>query len=185
MKNMDNPLFLLCFLYGIILVGSIIMLVYVKFIKSDKSMTLEESIQKLKNLSVRVKEQYNEIHESCLEAEENRLLYERWMNTRSEIIRQKLHDGIVKGNKKWEQLLCLFPSPDKPFDIDDVKDDALKSCIQEIERLEAEDHELFSYILKTFKSEEERIIIKDYLSVRFPRLGKKENKVNNKKNCKL
>ena len=88
---------------------------------------------------------------------------------------------LVNGNKKWEQLLYLFPSPDKPFDIEDVKDDALKSCIQEIERLETEDHELFSYILKTFNSEGEKIIIKEYLSVRFPRLGKKENKVNNNK----
>lgn len=45
--------------------------------------------------------------------------------------------------------------------------------MQEIERLETEDHELFSYVLDTFKSEEDdRKILKDYLAVRFPRFAK-------------
>lgn len=138
-------------------------------------MTLQESIQRLKDINQQSKALSKRINEDCLHSEENQMLYERWLNTRSEIIRHRLCDGISKGYKEWEQFLDLFPSPDKPFDIEDVKDDMLKSCIQEIERLEVEDHELFSYILKTFKSkEDDRMIIKDYLAIRFPRLGKKK-----------
>ena len=100
------------------------------------------------------------------------MLYERWLNTRFEGVRQKIRQEIANGEKKWEELLEFFPIPDKPFDINDVEDEELKSYILEIERLEAEDHELFSYVLNTFKSKEDyRMIIKDYLAIRFPRLG--------------
>lgn len=136
-------------------------------------MTLQESIQRLLEISNQRKELTKKIKENYLHSEENALLYERWFNTRFERVRQKIRKEIANGEKKWEEYLELFPYPDKPFDINDVKDDEFKSCIQEIERLETEDHELFSYALNTFKSEEDgRKILKDYLAVRFPRLAK-------------
>lgn len=135
-------------------------------------MTLQESLQRLLGISNRRKELTKKIKENCLHAEKNSMLYERWLNTRFEGVRQKIRQEIANGEKKWEELLEFFPIPDKPFDINDVEDEELKSCILEIERLEAEDHELFSYVLNTFKSkEDDRMIIKDYLAIRFPRLG--------------
>ena len=107
---------------------------------------------------------YNKIHKEYLHAEENKKLYERWLNTRSEKLRQELN-----GDKKWEQYLELLPHPDKPFDINDVKDEKFRACIQEVEKLEDEDHKLFSYILDTFESKEDKKIIKEYLSTRFTR----------------
>ena len=102
------------------------------------------------------------MHEEYLHAEENKKLYERWLNTRSEKLRQEL-----SGEKKWEKYLELLPLPDKPFDINDVKDKEFRACIQEVEKLEDEDHRIFSYILDTFNSKEEMKIIKEYLSERF------------------
>lgn len=137
-------------------------------------MTLQESIQRLLEISNQRKEQTKKIKENYLHTEENDMLYERWLNTRFEGVRQKIRQEIANGKKKWEEFLEFFPLPDKPFDINDVEDEEFKSCILEIERLETEDHELFSYVLKTFKSkEDDRIIIKDYLAIRFPMLGKK------------
>lgn len=135
-------------------------------------MTLQETLQRLLEISNQRKELTKKIKENCLHAEKNGMLYERWLNTRFEGVRQKIRQEIANGEKKWEELLEFFPIPDKPFDINDVEDEELKSCILEIERLEAEDHELFSYVLNTFKSkEDDRMIIKDYLAIRFPRLG--------------
>lgn len=125
-------------------------------------MTLQESIQKLKDIALQIDMLYQRIHESHLYTEENKKLYERWLNTRNETIRQEL-----RGEKKWEEYLELLPHPDKPFNINDVKDEELKSSIQEIERLETEDYKLFSNILDTFETEEDKKIIKEYLSIRF------------------
>ncbi len=132
-------------------------------------MTLQESIQKLKDIAHQSDVLYNKIHEEYLHSEENKKLYERWLNTRSEKIRQRIHDEIAIDEKKWEQFLELFPLPDKPFDINDVKDEEFRSCIIEVERLEAEDHRIFSSILDTFDSKEDKKIIKEYLSERFSR----------------
>ena len=127
-----------------------------------KVMTLQESIQKLKDIAHQSDMLYNKMHEEFLHSEENRKLYERWLNTRGEKIRQELC-----GEKKWEQYLELLPHPDKHFDINDVKDEKFRACIQEVERLEAEDHKLFSSILDTFDSKEDKKIIKENLSTRF------------------
>ena len=127
-----------------------------------KVMTLQESIQKLKDIAHQSNALYQKIHEEYLHSEENKKLYERWLNTRGEKIRQEL-----SGEKKWEQYLELLPHPDKPFDINDVKDKEFRACIQEVEKLEDEDHRIFSYILDTFNSKEEMKIIKEYLSERF------------------
>lgn len=136
-------------------------------------MTLQESIKRLLEIPGQRKELTSKIKENHLHTEENQILYERWINMKGEAIRQKLCDKIVDGDKRWEELMELFPAPDKLFKIDDVKDEGLKFCIQEIERLDKEDHELFSYALNTFESEEDgRKYLKDYLAVRFPRLAK-------------
>lgn len=136
-------------------------------------MTLQESIQRLLEIPNQRRELTSKIKENHLHTVENQILYERWINMKGEVIRQKLCDKITDGDKRWEELLELFPSPDKPFEIDDVKDEGLKICIQKIEKLDKEDHELFSYALNTFKLEEDgRQILKDYLAVRFPRLAK-------------
>lgn len=127
-----------------------------------KVITLQESIQKLKDIAHQSDMLYNKMHEEFLHSEENRKLYERWLNTRGEKIRQELC-----GVKKWEQYLELLPHPDKPFDINDVKDEKFRACIQEVEKLEDEDHKLFSSILDTFDSKEDKKIIKEYLSTRF------------------
>lgn len=127
-------------------------------------MTLQESIQKLKDIAHQSNALYQKIHEEYLHSEENKKLYERWLNTRGEKIRQEL-----SGEKKWEQYLELLPHPDKPFDINDVKDKEFRACIQEVEKLEDEDHKLFSSILDTFDSKEDKKIIKEYLSTRFTR----------------
>lgn len=127
-----------------------------------KVITLQESIQKLKDIAHQSDMLYNKMHEEFLHSEENRKLYERWLNTRGEKIRQELC-----GEKKWEQYLELLPHPDKPFDINDVKDEKFRACIQEVEKLEDEDHKLFSSILDTFDSKEDKKIIKEYLSTRF------------------
>ena len=129
-----------------------------------KVMTLQESIQKLKDIPHQSNALYQKIHEEYLHSEENKKLYERWLNTRGEKIRQEL-----SGEKKWEQYLELLPHPDKPFDINDVKDKEFRACIQEVEKLEDEDHKLFSSILDTFDSKEDKKIIKEYLSTRFTR----------------
>ena len=129
-----------------------------------KVMTLQESIQKLKDIAHQSNALYQKIHEEYLHSEENKKLYERWLNTRGEKIRQEL-----SGEKKWEQYLELLPHPDKPFDINDVKDKEFRACIQEVEKLEDEDHKLFSSILDTFDSKEDKKIIKEYLSTRFTR----------------
>jgi hypothetical protein len=129
-----------------------------------KVMTLQESIQKLKDIAHQSDVLYNKIHEKHLHAEENKKLYERWLNTRGEKLRQELN-----GEKKWEQYLELLPHPDKPFDINDVKDEEFRARIQEVEKLEDEDHKLFSSILDTFDSKEDKKIIKEYLSERFSR----------------
>lgn len=136
-------------------------------------MTLQETIQRLLEIPHKRKELTSKIRKDHLHTEENQILYERWINMKGEDIRHKLCDKIADGDKRWEELLELFPSPDKPFKIDDVKDEGFKFCIQEIERLDKEEHELFSYALETFKSEEGgRKLVKDYLTVRFPRLAK-------------
>lgn len=127
-----------------------------------KVMTLQESIQKLKDIAHQSDVLYNKMHEEYLHAEENKKLYKRWLNTRGEKLRQEL-----SGEKKWEKYLELLPHPDKPFDINDVKDEKFRSYIQEVEKLEDEDHRIFSYILDTFNSKEEMKIIKEYLSERF------------------
>ena len=129
-----------------------------------KVMTLQESIQKLKDIAHQSNALYQKIHEEYLHSEENKKLYERWLNTRGEKIRQEL-----SGEKKWEQYLELLPHPDKPFDINDVKDKEFRACIKEVEKLEDEDHKLFSSILDTFDSKEDKKIIKEYLSTRFTR----------------
>lgn len=129
-----------------------------------KVMTLQESIQKLKDIAHQSNALYQKIHEEYLHSEENKKLYERWLNTRGEKIRQEL-----SGEKKWEQYLELLPHPDKPFDINDVKDKEFRACIQEVEKLEDEDHKLFSYILDSYNSKEDKKIIKEYLSTRFTR----------------
>lgn len=137
-------------------------------------MTLEESIQRLLEISNQRKELTKKIKENHFHIEENQILYERWLSTRFERVRQKICEDIANGKGKWKEFLDIFPIPDKYFDIKDVQDEELKSCIQEIERLETEDHELFSYVLNTFKSDEDdRMIIKEYLAVRFPGLAKK------------
>ena len=129
-----------------------------------KVMTLQESIQKLKDIAHQSDVLYIKMHEEYLHAEENKKLYKRWLNTRGEKLRQEL-----SGEKKWEQYLELLPHPDKPFDINDVKDKEFRACIQEVEKLEDEDHKLFSSILDTFDSKEDKKIIKEYLSTRFTR----------------
>ena len=129
-----------------------------------KVMTLQESIQKLKDIAHQSDVLYIKTHEEYLHAEENKKLYKRWLNTRGEKLRQELN-----GDKKWEQYLELLPHPDKPFDINDVKDEKFRACVQEVEKLEDEDHKLFSYILDTFESKEDKKIIKEYLSTRFTR----------------
>ena len=132
-----------------------------------KTMTLQESIQKLNDIAHLSDVLYQRIHENHLHDEENKKLFERWLNTRSEKLRQRILYEIEIDEKKWEQFLNLFPLPDKPFDINDVKDKEFKSCIQEIEKLEKEDYRLFSDILDTFDSKEDKKIIKEYLSLRF------------------
>lgn len=127
-----------------------------------KDMTLQESIQKLKDIADQSDVLYIKMHEEYLHAEENKKLYKRWLNTRSEKLRQEL-----SGEKKWEKYLELLPHPDKPFDINDVKDEKFRSYILEVEKLEDEDHKLFSSILDTFNSKEDKKIIKEYLSERF------------------
>ena len=127
-----------------------------------KVMTLQESIQKLKDIAYQSDVLYNKMHEEFLHSEENKKLYERWLNTRGEKLRQEL-----SGEKKWEQYLELLPHPDKPFDINDVKDKEFRACIQEVERLEAEEHRTFSYILDTFNAKEEKKMIKEYMTERF------------------
>lgn len=127
-----------------------------------KDMTLQESIQKLKDIADQSDVLYIKMHEEYLHAEENKKLYKRWLNTRSEKLRQEL-----SGEKKWEKYLELLSHPDKPFDINDVKDEKFRSYILEVEKLEDEDHRIFSYILDTFNSKEEMKIIKEYLSERF------------------
>ena len=129
-----------------------------------KVMTLQESIQKLKDIADQSDVLYIKMHEEYLHAEENKKLYKRWLNTRSEKLRQEL-----SGEKKWEQYLELLPHPDKPFDINDVKDEEFRTCILEVEKLEDEDHKLFSYILDSYNSKEDKKIIKEYLSTRFTR----------------
>ena len=130
-------------------------------------MTLQESIQKLNDIAHLSDVLYQRIHENHLYTEENKLLCERWLNTRSQAIGQKLHEVTNDEEEKWEEYLKLFLYPDKPFDINDVKDEEFKSCIQEIEKLEKEDYRLFSDILDTFDSEEDRKIIKEYLYLKF------------------
>ena len=127
-----------------------------------KVMTLQESIQNLKDIAHQSDVLYNKMHEEFLHSEENKTLYERWLNTRGEKLRQEL-----SGEKKWKQYLELLPHPDKPFDINDVKDEKFRACILEVEKLEDEDHKLFSSILDTFDSKEDKKIIKEYLSTRF------------------
>ena len=127
-----------------------------------KVMTLQESIQKLKDIAYQSDVLYNKMHEEFLHSEENKKLYERWLNTRGEKLRQEL-----SGEKKWEQYLELLPHPDKTFDINDVKDKEFRACIQKVERLEAEEHRTFSYILDTFNSKEEKKMIKEYMTERF------------------
>ena len=127
-----------------------------------KVMTLQESIQKLKDIAHQSDVLYIKMHEEYLHAEESKKLYKRWLNTRGEKLRQEL-----SGEKKWEKYLELLPHPDKPFDINDVKDEKFRSYILEEEKLEDEDHRIFSYILDTFNSKEEMKIIKEYLSERF------------------
>ena len=129
-----------------------------------KVMTLQESIQKLKDIAHQNDLLYQKIHEEYLYSEENKKLYERWLSSRCEEIRQEFSKV-----KKWEQYLELLPHSDNPFDINDVKNEEFKSCIQEIERLETEDYRTFSYILDTFNSKEDKKIIKEYLSERFTR----------------
>ena len=101
-------------------------------------MTLQESIQRLLEISNQKKELTKQIKENYLHTEENDMLYERWLNTRFEGVRQKIRQEIANGKKKWEEFLEFFPLPDKPFDINDVEDEEFKSCILEIERLEKE-----------------------------------------------
>ena len=127
-----------------------------------KVTTLQESIQKLKDIAHQSDVLYTKMHEEYLHAEENKKLYKRWLNTRGEKLRQEL-----SGEKKWEKYLELLPHPDKPFDINDVKDEKFRSYILEVEKLEDEDHKLFSSILDTFNSKEDKKIIKEYLSERF------------------
>ena len=127
-----------------------------------KVMTLQESIQNLKDIAHQSDVIYNKMHEEFLHSEENKTLYERWLNTRGEKLRQELSE-----EKKWEKYLELLPHPDKPFDINDVKDEKFRSYIQEVEKLEDEDHRIFSYILDTLNSKEDKRIIKEYLSARF------------------
>ena len=91
-------------------------------------------------------------------------MYKRWLNTRGEKLRQEL-----SGEKQWEQYLELLPHPDKPFDINDVKDEEFRACILKVEKLEDKDHKLFSYILDSYNSKEDKKIIKEYLSTRFTR----------------
>lgn len=52
-------------------------------------MTLQESIQRLLEISNRIEELTRKIKENYLHSEENDLLYERWLNTRFERVRQK------------------------------------------------------------------------------------------------
>ena len=127
-----------------------------------KVMTLQESIQKLKDIAYKSDVLYNKMHEEFLHSEENKKLYERWLNTRGEKLRQEL-----SGEKKWEQYLELLPHPDKPIDINDVKDEEFRACILKVEKLEDKDHKLFSYILDSYNSKEDKKIIKEYLSTRF------------------
>ena len=60
-----------------------------------KVMTLQESIQKLKDIAHQSDVLYNKMHEEFLHSEENKKLYERWLNTRGEKLRQEL-----SGEKK-------------------------------------------------------------------------------------
>ena len=140
-----------------------------------KAMTLQESIQKLKDITHQSDALYQRIYDNHLHTEGNKLLCERWFNTRSQALGEKIRDEMGDEKEEWEQYLKLFPLPDKPFDINDVKDEEFKSCIQEIEKLEEEDHKLFSYILDTFNSKEDKKIIKEYLSTRFIESRKNES----------
>ena len=124
-------------------------------------MTLEEVLQKLTDLSVRRENLINDIEENLLHTEENKLMYNRWMDAKNIVIRQGLSDLIARGRKHLEKFLYMFPDPDKPFDINDVMDVNLRTTIQEIEKVDAENDQLFKYILENFKSEEEITKVKE------------------------
>lgn len=124
-------------------------------------MTLEEVLQKLADLSVRRESLINDIEENLLHTEANKILYRRWMDTKNIVIRQGLSDLIARGRKHLEEFLYMFPDPDKPFDINDVMDVNLRTTIQEIEKVDTENDQLFKYILENFKSEEEIAKVKE------------------------
>ena len=141
-------------------------------------MGLEEALQRLLEILNQTKALRQQITDNHLHSEENELLYERWSNTRHVFIRETIRDGIEHGKKEWDGLLEIYPTPDKPFDINDVKDESFRVCIERIDELEAEERELLSYVFDTLRSEEEReIILKKYLFVRFPETEKKYRNV--------
>ena len=73
-------------------------------------MTLQESIQRLLEISNQKKELTKKIKENYLHSEENDLLYERWLSTRFECVRQKIRKEIANGEKKLEEYLELLES---------------------------------------------------------------------------
>ena len=67
-----------------------------------------------------------------------------------------------------------------PFVINRIQSGEMANIPHKLRLISLDKSDLMNVLTK-FKSEGEKIIIKEYLSVRFPRLGKKENKVNNNK----
>ena len=95
-------------------------------------MALEKSL-----LSSKRKKLIEEIRDNHLHSDDNRMMFLRWLNYRMEGIRQGLINEMNNSGKELPQSL-LVSYMDEPFNIDDIKDEDLKSCIWELDRMEAE-----------------------------------------------
>lgn len=128
-------------------------------------MTLEDILQKLDEYRNQKNRMIADIKDNHLDTSENRLMYNRWEETKRLEYRHKIVKKINNGEKEWEPLFEGYPVPYKLFAFADVEDIELRQCIKHLEDLEEKEHRLFLFMFATYNTPEDRKIIKEYIYI--------------------
>lgn len=126
-------------------------------------MTLEEVLQKLDEYRNLKNKMITDIKDNHSDAPENKLMYNRWEETKRLEYRHKIVKKINNGEKEWEPLLEGYQLPYKLFAFADVEDIELRQCIKQLEDLEEKEYRLFLFMFDTYNTSEDRKVIKEYL----------------------
>lgn len=130
-------------------------------------MTLEESMDKLDELHRQEIILLEEVKKCHIHNTNDERVYYRYVYADNIKIKEYILKRIKEGKTEWKSLADEYPLPDKPFDMDDIQDSAMKECFMRLQELTKEEKALGDYINDNFDFPEINRAIKQHFDEKY------------------